>query len=228
MTAVMLQKWLRLTFLHWRYPVAEIAARLPRGLELDTFDGDAWVGLVPFSLEDWRPSGLPAVPWISHFPETNLRTYVRSRDGVGGVWFFSLDAARLPAVLGAQAIFHLPYRWSKMEIRGGGSGVEYRSRRLWSRSQAHTDIAIEPGLSLAKDELATFLTERYRLYSVIAGRLTYTAIEHDPWPLRSGRLIRLRQSLTSAEKLSEPSGAPLIHYSDGVEARIALPRPVPS
>src|SRR5689334_9980511 len=104
MTAVMLQKWLRLTFLHWRYPPQELAATLPRGLEIDTFDGSAWLGLVPFHLEDWRPPHLPALPWLSWFPETNLRTYVRSRSG-SGVWFYSLDAARLPAVAGARLAF---------------------------------------------------------------------------------------------------------------------------
>lgn len=99
---VMFQRWDSLTFLHWRYPPEVISPLLPRKLELDTFDGTAWVGLTPFVLTGLRPPGFPAIPWISRFPEMNVRTYVRGPDGERGIWFFSLEAARIAAVIGAR------------------------------------------------------------------------------------------------------------------------------
>src|SRR3954465_15315092 len=86
--AVMIQTWARITFLHWRYPPDQLALRLPPGLSIDTFDGSAWLGLTPFVIEGLRPPLLPPLPWISRFPETNLRTYVRGPDGAPGIWFF--------------------------------------------------------------------------------------------------------------------------------------------
>ena len=113
---VMTQIWQSLTFLHWRYEAAAIARTLPKGLTLDTFDGSAWVGLVPFTLAGVRPYGFPALPWISEFPETNVRTYVRGADGERGVWFFTLEADRLAAVMLARWWYHLPYRWAAMRV----------------------------------------------------------------------------------------------------------------
>ena len=109
-----------LTFLHWRYPPETVQALLPDGLEVETFDGVAWVGLIPFLMDRVRPRWLPPVPWLSRFPETNVRTYVRGPDGRTGIWFFSLDAARLPAVLAARVGFGLPYYWSEMSVRAMG------------------------------------------------------------------------------------------------------------
>ena len=113
---VMLQSWRWLTFLHWRYEPTLIRGRLPKGLELDIFDGVAWIGLTPFVLENLRLPLLPALPWISRFPETNLRTYVRGPDGEPGIWFFSLDAARLLAVVAARFTYGLPYKWAQMRV----------------------------------------------------------------------------------------------------------------
>lgn len=95
----MLQGWEALTFLHWRVDPAVMARRLPADLQVETCDGSAWVGLVPFIMTVTLP-GVPPVPCLSRFCETNVRTYVRDRHGRSGVWFFSLDAARLGAVLG--------------------------------------------------------------------------------------------------------------------------------
>src|SRR5581483_5061957 len=98
----MLQSWCDLTFLHWRYPLEAAQALVPGPLQVETFDGSAWVGITPFVVRALRPPLLPSLPWISHFPETNCRTYVKGPDGHSGVWFFSLDAARAPAVMGAR------------------------------------------------------------------------------------------------------------------------------
>src|SRR5215211_2195923 len=97
---VMYHEWRRIVFAHWRYPAEVVRPLLPAGLQVETFDGTAWVGLVPFLMDRVRAPGVPALPWLSRFPETNVRTYVRDGGGRTGIWFFSLDAARLPAVLG--------------------------------------------------------------------------------------------------------------------------------
>ena len=134
---LMFQNWEQLTFLHWRYPAEVIRALIPSELELDTFDGAAWVGLTPFMLSGLRPPFLPALPWISHFPEMNVRTYVRGPDGERGIWFFSLEADRLAAVAGARLSYGLPYRWADMRVRRDSTQIEYTSRRHTGRGQAH-------------------------------------------------------------------------------------------
>src|SRR5687767_6364285 len=113
-TAMMIQQWRRMTFLHWRYPVDAVRPLLPDGLVPDTDDDEVWVGMLPFLMDEVRPPWLPGLPYLSTFPETNLRTYVRGPDGHAGIYFFSLDAARLPAVAVARATLNLPYRWSRM------------------------------------------------------------------------------------------------------------------
>src|SRR5579884_1274138 len=114
---VLYQNWTRLTFLHWRYRPDAIGHLLPPGLELDTFDGAAWIGLTPFLLTGLRPPGLPVLPWLSQFPEMNVRTYVYGPDGERGIWFFTLEASRLAAVLGARLAYRLPYRWASMTVK---------------------------------------------------------------------------------------------------------------
>src|SRR5438105_8697138 len=127
----MFQCWERLTFLHWRYLPEVIRPLLPYHVELDTFDGTAWVGLTPFLLSGLRPPFLPALPWISYFPEMNVRTYVRGPDGEPGIWFFTLEADRLTAVVGARLGYGLPYRWADMHVRRGTETVDYASQRKW-------------------------------------------------------------------------------------------------
>src|ERR1700680_4523345 len=112
----MRQTWRDLTFLHWRYDPAVVRPLAPADLQLDLCEGAAWVGLVPFLITGLSWPGVPAVPRISEFPETNVRTYVTDRTGSRGVWFFSLDAARLPAVIGARITYALPYFWARMKV----------------------------------------------------------------------------------------------------------------
>ncbi|WP_162794910.1 YqjF family protein, partial [Nonomuraea lactucae] len=126
---VMYQRWSHMTFLHWRYPVEAVGSLLPPGLEVEPFDGAAWVGLALFRMEGVRPPGVPALPWLSLFPETNVRTYVRDARGRNGVWFFSLDAGRLVAALAGRAGFRLPYFWSDMSVRADGPRWRYRCAR---------------------------------------------------------------------------------------------------
>jgi uncharacterized protein YqjF (DUF2071 family) len=210
------QTWRRLTFLHWPYSPHLIRTFIPAGLELDTFDGAAWVGLVPFEIYDF--------PGIPHFPETNLRTYVVGPDGRRAVWFFSLEAARLAAVLGARVGYHLPYFWAQMRVAAENGVIHYRSRRHWPHdSGATTDIAIQPGDPYHSSDLTDrdhFLTARYRLYSTFRGQLRHADIEHPPWPLARASAIDLRQTLFEAAGLPPPSGAPLVHYADELAVKI--------
>jgi len=215
----MRQTWRLLTFLHWPYDPDLIRAFIPPGLELDTFDNAAWIGLVPFEIHDIR--GIP------HFPETNLRTYVIGSDGTPAVWFFSLEAARLVAVLGARAWYHLPYFWSNMSVLEENGAIHYRSRRLWPhRPGAMTDIVVQPGEAYKPEELSKhdhFLTARYRLYSLARGKLRHAQIEHSPWPLARATLLSLQETLFEASALPPPRSAPIAHFSRELTVRIGFP-----
>jgi len=216
----MYQRWLRLTFLHWRYDPERIEPLIPPPLKLDTYDGAAWVGLVPFEIVELRPPLVPALPWISRFPETNVRTYVRGPDGQRGVWFFTLEAERLIAVLAARTFYHLPYRWAAMKVAQRDGVVYYTSKRHRPFGHARTDIAVEPGTSVTAGQLENFLTAQFRLYAV-RGRRLYTApIEHDPWPLQSAEVRRLEQDVIERLGLPTPEGRPLVHYSADLQVKI--------
>jgi uncharacterized protein YqjF (DUF2071 family) len=210
------QSWRRLTFLHWPYSPDLIRPFIPAALQLDTFDQAAWVGLVPFEIY-----GTPGVPY---FPETNLRTYVVGPDGSPAVWFFSLEASSLLAVIGARAGYHLPYFWAKMRVTAVHGTVHYASQRQWPyHSSAMTDIIVKPGELYQPSELTgrdQFLTTRYRLYTTTGVRLRYAQIEHAPWPLARARVMELRENLFEAAGLPPPSGAPLVHYSEELAVKI--------
>jgi uncharacterized protein len=212
----MRQTWRRLTFLHWPCAPEVIRPFIPSSLELDTFDGTAWIGLVPFEIY-----GTPHLPY---FPETNLRTYVIAPGDCRGVWFFSLEAARLAAVLGARVAYHLPYFWAGMHVTSENSAIRYRGRRHWPHDRSSmTDILIEPGDMFALSELderAHFLTDRFRLYTLARGRLAYAQIEHPAWPLQRARVVELHQTLFENAGLPPPEGAPLAHYSDELAVNI--------
>jgi uncharacterized protein len=224
----MLQRWRRLTFLHWRYDPATIQRLLPDGLRIDVFDGSAWVGLVPFEILELRPPSVPALPWLSNFAETNVRTYAVGPDGSRGVWFFSLDAARWPAVVGARIAYGLPYFWASMRVVEDEDRLRYVSRRMWPRSSAEsTDIRIAPGRRFAPTELTEldhFLTARYRLFTILRGKLGFAAIEHAPWPLETGQVVELHESLLETAALPPPRGEPLVHYSEDIAVRVGAPR----
>lgn len=236
---VMYHQWNRITFLHWRYPPEVVQSFLPPGLTADTCDGTAWVGLTPFLMEGVRAPVLPALPWLSRFGEVNVRTYVRDGRDRPGIWFFSLDAARLPAVLAARAGFRLPYFWSDVSVEADGDRIGYRCRRHQRPGGrgpggqglgglgpgGRCEAEVEVGAPLddgGYDELATFLTARYRLFVVIAGRLAAAEAEHPPWPLRQARVLSLDQDLLVAAGLPRPAGDPLAHASLGVPVRIGM------
>jgi uncharacterized protein YqjF (DUF2071 family) len=217
----MRQTWSNLTFLHWAYDAEAIRRRLPPELMVDTFDGVAWIGLAPFVLAGVRPFGLPSTPWISQFPETNVRTYVLGPDGKPGVWFFTLEADRLIGVLAARAWYKLPYRWAAMSVSAGEKTVEYRSRRHALFGRGSADLAIKIGEKFATEDFDHFLTARFRLYTVHRGRVGYAEIDHDPWPLQSGRVLRLDEDLIVNSGVPTPGGEPVVHFSRELQVRVA-------
>jgi hypothetical protein len=221
---VMYHQWNRIAFLHWRYPPAVVQSFLPAGLTADTCDGSAWIGLTPFLMEGVRPPGLPPLPWLSRFGEVNVRTYVRDTRGRPGIWFLSLDAARLPAVLAARAGYRLPYFWSGVRVAADGDRISYGCRRHGTAgARCDAEVRLEAPLAeTGRDELAEFLTARYRLYTVIAGRLAAAEAEHPPWPLRQATVLGLKQNLLTAAGLPAPVGDPLAHASPGVPVRIGM------
>ena len=225
----MLQNWQALTFLHWGYPPDVVRPLLPPtlqrfGIELDTYDGKAWVGLVPFLLTRLRTPGLPPFPWVGEFPETNVRTYLRGHDGKPAVWFFTLEADRLAAVLAARVSYGLPYRWAEMTVEQTKVRVEYNSARKSPFGRGDSHVAIEPG---SRIELATFdhfLTARYRLYSTFGPKVAYADIDHANWPLQAARLVSLQQNLFEKSGVPQPTGEPVVHYSPSLDVRIGRPR----
>jgi uncharacterized protein len=226
---VMRQRWERLTFLHWAFEPAVVQRLLPDGLAVEEFDGAAWVGLVPFYMHV-ATSGGHQVPWASRFCETNVRTYVRDRDGRSGIWFFSLDAARLGAVAVARATYRLPYFWSSMRITGGdgaASEITYRCRRRWPGPRAVTsDVRIKAGAPYAAHELGErdhFLTARWILFSVSGGRYRFARACHPSWPLYRAEVQAVDDQLVQAAGLPAPEGEPLAHYSPGVDVSIGKP-----
>ena len=138
--------WSDLLFAHWRVPAAMVQALVPQELSVDTWDGSAWVGLVPFYMSRIRPWWAPALPGVSWFCETNVRTYVHFRGKDPGVWFFSLDASNSLAVRMARWGWRLPYFRAEMTLKRAGQRVEYSSRRLWpGEAGAGTRIVVEAG-----------------------------------------------------------------------------------
>jgi uncharacterized protein YqjF (DUF2071 family) len=218
---VMFQVWRDLTFLHWRYPAPVVQALLPAGLTVEAHDGAAWVGLVPFVMSGVRAPYVPALPWLSRFPETNVRTYVRGADGRSGIWFFSLDAARLAPVVVAHLTYALPYVWSTMSVRVDGPVHRYRCRRHLQRDR-RCDATVRVGEPIPEPTpLEQFLTARHRLYSVRSGGMVAADAEHGPWPLRRAEVVDLDQNLLEAAGLPTPTGDPLAHGSAGVLVRVS-------
>jgi uncharacterized protein YqjF (DUF2071 family) len=219
------QTWADLTFLHWRLPASTVQALLPRGLEVQTIDGSAWVGLVPFRMRDVRVPGLPTVPGWSDFPELNVRTYVRGPDGHDGVWFFHLFCTPWTFV-GALRTLGLPYRHSGARVVGRGRTHSYRFTQR-SDPPGRPLFAAVVGVGGDLDDrdrtpLVDSLTGRWNAYAVRFGRLLRVPVEHEPWPLRTAALGR-HDWRWAAFGMPEPAGDPLVHFSPGVHARFGAP-----
>lgn len=228
----MRQTWSKLLFAHWPVPVAVVAPLLPPGLVLETWDGSAWLGLVPFRMEDVRLHALPSLPGTDTFPELNVRTYVRAGD-TPGVWFFSLDATSLPAVVAARLAFRLPYFAARMRCEAHGDTVTYASRRRrWNVGASVAESRLRyrpvgPAYSPRPGTLDYFLTERYCLYALAAGRRLLRAdITHAPWHLQPAEAEITANTMASAAGIALPDTAPLLHYAERQEALAWWPRRV--
>ncbi len=228
--------WRDLTFIHWTLPAEMITPLLPPGLTLDTWEGEAWVGLVPFYMANVRPWWSPAIPGVSYFCETNVRTYVHFQGRDPGVWFFSLEASNSLAVKAARWGWHLPYFRAQMSLVRNGDIVRYSSRRLWPEpTPTGCEIEMELGPLLGANEvnrpmpagqaipgtLEHFLVERYILYaqardqSLLSGR-----VSHTPYPVREARVLRCEQSLLSAAGIDPTTPPRHLAASDGVQVEV--------
>ncbi|MFJ8544353.1 YqjF family protein [Streptomyces sp. NPDC093586] len=220
--------WLTQTFVHWPYRPEAVQALLPDELAVDEYDGAAWVGFTPFVMADVRPPGVPAaLPGLPTFAETNLRTYVRHRDGRDGLWFLSVEVA-FPPMVAARAI-GAPYHPGALDVSTDGDTVSYSGTR--GNGDASYRLLVRRGDPIEPTEREVWLTSRWRAYTRRLGMLWETPVEHEPWPLAHATVAVLEETLTAAAGLGEaPLDGPVAHFSEGVrDVRIGLPMPcVPS
>lgn len=218
------QRWSKVTFLHWRVDSALVAPLLPAGLVPDEFDGTSWVGLIPFVLDRATAFGSPPVPFFGAFVEVNVRLYAVDALGRRGVVFVSLEASRLAAVLAANALFSLPYRWSRTSLEVSLGEHRYSARRHLAGS-LHTDIVARPrATAVDGDPLAEFLTARWALFTRVRGRTIRLRNHHEPWALYTAELVRLDDTLLAAAGFPglAPQPPDSVLYSPGVTTRFGL------
>ena len=225
-SVVLHQTWNDLLFAHWPVPPGVLRDRIPPVLDLDTFGGEAWVGITPFVLTDLRPSGLPAVPGLSRFPELNLRTYVRHA-GTPGIHFFSLDAGGAFAVAGARLGFSLPYFLARMDVRTEGGVVRYESRRIHPGAPPaafRAEYAPDgPERTCAPGTLEHWLAERYRFFTERpGGGLFRGEIRHAPWRLSAARAVIHENTIAEAAGFRLPALPSQLHFSRRLDV-VALP-----
>lgn len=224
----MTQTWHDLLFAHWPIPAATMRAALPSTLELDTFDGRAWLGIVPFRMSGVRLRWTPPLPRLSAFPELNVRTYATA-EGKPGVYFFSLEARNPIAVAIARAWFHLPYFRARMACEREGSqqknqeanhegGIRYESVRTHAGAPpAELSGGYGPigeVFHARPGTLEHWLTERYCLYAALPdGRVWRADIHHPPWQLQPARASFARNSMGRAHGFELPDEPPLLHFA---------------
>jgi len=225
---VMAQTWHELLFAHWPVGAAQLRPLIPAGLEVDVFEGKAWLGVVPFRMSGVRLRGTPAVPGLSAFPELNVRTYVVA-GGKPGVWFFSLDAANGIAVAVARAWFHLPYFRARMSCTERNGWIEYQSERvhggapsakLRGRYRASGEV-----FASRRGTLEHFLTERYCLYAQDAkGRLIRGEIHHAPWPLQPAQAEFTANTMAQAAGVTLRPAEPVLHFAKRLDVVVWQPQ----
>ncbi len=216
---VMAQTWHDLLFAHWPVEPRVLRSIVPVELPLDIFDGRCWVGVVPFHMSGIHARRLPPIPGLSRFPELNVRTYV-TLGGKPGVYFFSLDAASLPAVRTARKFFHLPYYYASMSAQPNGDWIDYHSRRLGSNAEFHGCYRPAGHIPTSPGSLEHWLTERYCLYTVHRNFIFRGEIHHRPWPLQKAEAEIDVNSVAVAAGIQLPSDPPLLHFSRKLEVLI--------
>lgn len=216
---IMRQSWRNLLFAHWAVPADALRELVPTSLEIDTFDGYGWIGVVPFSMNDVCPRYVPLPPWISNFLELNVRTYVR-KNGIPGVYFFSLDCSNPLAVYAARQFFHLPYFDAVMSLQHIDSDVMYKSVRQKTGETFEAIYCAEGAqIESSKDSIEHFLTERYCLYTANpGGKLFRGVIHHLPWPLQKANAeIRKNTMVPSPLRKICDSTPQLLHFSKNID-----------
>ncbi|MDQ8187003.1 DUF2071 domain-containing protein [Pelagicoccus sp. SDUM812002] len=213
---VLQQEWLNLLFIHWEIAVEDLRSLIPNELEIDTYDGRAWLAVVPFSMRGVAPRACPKPRAISDFPEINIRTYV-IKDGKPGVWFFSLDIPhRLPVWI-ARRFFHLPYFLSEMSVETRGEKTCYRSVRS-DRSFDASYHGLEPHAAIA-GSFDLWATERYCFYAESKkGDLYRAEVQHPKWPLMTARCEVHKNSMLDAFPVGEQHPSILFSKSLSVVA----------
>jgi len=220
---VIAQTWHDLLFAHWPLPPELLRPLVPRQLELDIFEGQAWVGVVPFRISAMRPRLLPPVPGLSYFPELNVRTYVKARPPQlpkPGVYFFSLDAGkRIPAALGRQ-FFRLNYFHARMRMENLTGKTRYECHRRDSGTPAEFEASYGPTGPVFRSvpgSLEHWLTERYSLHTVHRDRTYICEIHHLPWPLQAAEAEIHNNTMARAAGIELPVSKPLLHYARHLE-----------
>jgi uncharacterized protein YqjF (DUF2071 family) len=220
------QTWRELFFLHWTFAPEALRPLVPKELELDLWEGRAYVGVVPFRMEGIRPSWLPRAMAMD-FLETNLRTYVVV-NGEPGVYFFSLDANSWLAVQAARIGWGLPYFLATMRSERDGDRIRYATHRSGAEAHLTLDASIgEPLGPSAPGTLEHFLMERYLLFTAASGRVDRGHVHHVPYPAQRATVHAVDCTLLTAMGLPAPIGAPLAHYAAGVEVEVFGPHPIP-
>jgi hypothetical protein len=224
--------WRHLLFANYPVDPAIVDAHLPDAFAVDTFDGDAWLSVVPFTNVDVRPRGLPARLGID-LPELNLRTYVTVDGDTSadpGVYFFSLDAQGVLSVLGARLFHHLPYFYARISLESdgeGGIGFESRRRHPGDRPARYAATYRPTGPTVASrdDPLTSFLVERYRFYTEAPdGSIRYSVVDHDPWTLAPATVDRETNTLFAANGFEHPDAEPVCYYSPGIDVHASVSR----
>ncbi len=218
------QAWLDLLFAHWPVPTAAVRQLVPEVLEIDCFEGQTYVGLVPFRMSGVMRRPLPDLPWISAFPEVNVRVYVRYQ-GKPGVYFLSLDAPNPLAVWTARRFFHLPYYRSNITFTQSEQSIQYHSQRLADGPSFQGSYApTGPTYEAAPGSLEHWLTERYCLYALSPrNHLFCCDVHHLPWPLQPARAQVDVSSLVSVHALGAEGPPPLLHFARGVDVVMWAP-----
>ncbi|MEP7113119.1 MAG: DUF2071 domain-containing protein [Ilumatobacteraceae bacterium] len=223
--AVLHQRWSELAYFHWPYEPAVVQRLLPAGVRIDTFDGAAWVGLIPFEMRDVQFGRTPPMRRLGSFIEVNVRTYVIDALGRRAVWFFSLDVPRSAAVVVARSAFGLPYCWARAEHSIVGDRHHYQTQRRWpAGTQAGADIRFRVSGRVADSEtgaLDHFLYARWAMVAERRHQLSYGRVDHPRWPLHRVDAVEIDETLIKAAGLPAPDRAPHAHYSPGVDVRIA-------
>lgn len=227
---VMYQNWHHLLFLHWEVPPEEIQKLIAPELTVDTFEGKAYVGLVPFTLTGVRPVMAPPLPWISNFHEINVRTYVHLRGRDPGIWFFSLDASSTLAVAAARAAYKLPYFHSNIGFTASNDPLPAISFDAKRDDPAGTRPANGRIRYLPMEGIVThaspgtidhFLVERYILYATDSAHHLHRArVHHQPYPIQRADVLECDETLTWAAGIRRSRDNPLRHYAREVNVKV--------